>query len=353
MPRHAIDVHTHVYLPRYMDVLRGRNLVPRIAAGTDEAGDERLIILPGEDAEKSTAAGRPVGGEFWDPVRKLAFMDAHDIAVSVISLANPWLDFLPPDEAVPLATALNEEMQAICAASGGRLYGFGVLPTPAPAACADELRRLMRLDRLRGVIIGARGLGKGLDDPALTPVWHAAEETGATIFVHPHYGVATEHFAGTGHTLFLALGFTFETTIAVSRLILSGVLDRHEKLQLLIAHAGATLPYLAGRLDGCVATDYSVDFKLRHRPSDYLRRMTFDAIAYHGPALKCLVELVGADRVMFGTDHPFFAPRERGPRMDTLSWSTAAATHAAIDALPADQQRAVARENAMRLLRLE
>ena len=77
----------------------------------------------------------------------------------------------------------------------------------------------------------------------------AASELDLTIFLHPHYGVGNEHFGGHGHSLFLALGFTFETTAAVARLILSGALDELPNLKLLLAHGGGTLPFLAGRLD--------------------------------------------------------------------------------------------------------
>ena len=187
----AIDVHTHIYLPRYMDILRSRKIVPRILPGVDEVGDERYVILPGEDIDSSTSKGRPVGSEFWDPARKLAFMDTHGIEISVLSLANPWLDFAAPEEAAALAVELNNDMHNLCtsASSAGRFYGFGILPTSDPAACAGELRRLMALDRMRGVILSARGLGSGLDDRALDEVWATAEELDATIFIHPHYGI--------------------------------------------------------------------------------------------------------------------------------------------------------------------
>ena len=74
--------------------------------------------------------------------------------------------------------------------------------------------------------MGTSGCGKGLDDPALEPIYEALAANDMPIFLHPHYGIGNEHFEGTGHTLFLALGFPFETTLAVSRLILSGVFDR-------------------------------------------------------------------------------------------------------------------------------
>ena len=100
----------------------------------------------------------------------------------------------------------------------------------------------------------------------------------------------------------LALGFTFETSIAVSLLILRGALERHPGLKLLIAHAGGTLPYLAGRLDSCVKNDISKDFGLPKPPSHYLRQCWYDSIAYHAPALAALEAFADPAKIMFGTD---------------------------------------------------
>jgi aminocarboxymuconate-semialdehyde decarboxylase len=204
----AVDVHTHVYLPRYLKMLRKRETVPRIFTS---GGQDRLIILPGEDEDLSTSAGRPIGTEYSDPKRKIAFMDMHGIGVSVLSLANPWLEFLAGKEASDLATGLNADLQEQCEKSDGRFYGFGVLPSDDVDASCRELERLAKMDRMRGIIVSARGL----DDARLLPVYKTAEALGMVLFVHPHSGVGTEHFAGFGHALFLALGFPFETTTAV------------------------------------------------------------------------------------------------------------------------------------------
>ena len=107
-----IDVHTHMYLPRYVAMLRERRQIPRIVS-REKGG--RLIILPDEDADTSTSAGRPIGSEFYDAKRKLAFMDQHNIAVSVVSSANPWIDFVEPAAAPKLAADLNDDPEAMCA----------------------------------------------------------------------------------------------------------------------------------------------------------------------------------------------------------------------------------------------
>jgi len=131
-------------------------------------------------------------------------------------------------------------------------------------------------------------------------------------FIHPHYGIGKDLYGEqeNGHVLPLALGFPFETTIvspfwkfadkAISRLILAGTFDRFPELRLLLAHSGGTIPFLAGRLDSCVAHDPTVRDRLNHEPSWYLKKLYYDGVGYHAPALKLARELVGADRIMFG-----------------------------------------------------
>jgi aminocarboxymuconate-semialdehyde decarboxylase len=340
-----IDVHTHMYLPRYVALLRQRRQIPRIVPR--ERG-ERLIILPDEEADTSTSAGRPIGGEFYEASRKIAFMDKHGIAVSVVSSANPWIDFVEPGEAPALAAHLNEDLEAMCAASAGRLYGFGVLPLQRPEACAAELERIARYPHLRGIIIGSAGRGAGLDDPDFEPIWATAARTGLFVFVHPHYGIGHSLFPDTGHALLLALGFTFETSIAIARLILRGTLQRHAALKLLIAHAGGTLPYLAGRLDSCVKNDISKDFGLAHPPSHYLRQCWYDSIAYHPPALAALTAFADPAKIMFGTDHPFFRPHVEDTVLDATTWPVPQENVDALASLDAGTQKAIAYENGLK-----
>jgi aminocarboxymuconate-semialdehyde decarboxylase len=123
-------------------------------------------------------------------------------------------------------------------------------------------------------------------------------------FVHPHYGVGNELYSGYGHSLYLALGFTFETTVAAAKIALSGVLDRYEGIKLLLAHGGGTVPFLAGRLDSCVIHDEYLKEPSR-KPSESLRRALLDAVVYSEDALRLVVSFSGEDRVLFGTDHPF------------------------------------------------
>ena len=126
--------------------------------------------------------------------------------ISHTSLANPWLDFLQGSEASYQASLMNDELQSLCEASNGRLHGLATLPVSDPTAAAAEVARLRGHSHIKGVIMGTSGTGRGLDDVRLEPLLGSLQDGALPIFLHPHYGVGTEHFANTGHALFLALG---------------------------------------------------------------------------------------------------------------------------------------------------
>lgn len=151
------------------------------------------------------------------------------------SSANPWLDFLPADRAQTLAHELNNDLEEYCATSPPAeglsglktLYGFGLLPLVPDVEVStiiQAIEHLKTLPHIRGIIMGTKGVGKGLDDNALDPVWHAIQAARLVVFIHPHYGVDSSAFGenDNGHVLPLALGFPFETTIVgnISRLVI-------------------------------------------------------------------------------------------------------------------------------------
>ena len=250
-------------------------------------------------------------------------MDAHCIDISVLSLANPWLDFLDPHEAAGTAMDINDDINRICNEHPGRLYAFGALPLSSTAnVVVSEVQRLKSLKYMRGVIMGTTGLGRGLDDPSMDPIWKALEDTDSMIFLHPHYGLPGDVYGPRkgeyGHVLPLALGFPLETTIAVTRMYLSGVWDRFSRLKVLIAHSGGTLPFLAGRIESCIVHDAHL-MKENKAPRRNLwevlkQNVYLDAVIYSEVGFKTVVHASGADRLLFGTDHPFFPPLNDGDK---------------------------------------
>lgn len=295
----TIDIHSHIYPREYLDLLAGRDTVPYVQKKSD---GEHFVIFA--DEERELGATRPMTPDFYDIGAKLAFMDRSGIDQSVISLGNPWLDFLPPEDAIRWAAHFNNWLQSQCE-DQPRLEAFGVIAPHAPNESAREIERLAGMSHIHGVILGTRPHGAHLDSPEMEPVWEALERTGTLVFLHPHYVVGYDWLGGYGHALPLALGFTFETTTAISRLILSGTLDRFPKLRILLAHGGGVLPYLAGRLSTCVSVDPVASRHIDHPIAEYLQRLYYDAVVYSSEVLSLTLATAGPHQIAFGTDHPF------------------------------------------------
>lgn len=330
----VVDAHSHLYPRSYIELLKSRAELPRI---TGAPGGERFVIFPEEDVP---GGGRPIDEEFWSVEAKLAFMDRLGIDRTVVSLGNPWLDPIDGPEGVDWARRLNTEFASLETATGGRIVGMGVLPATDPDAAADIVGEIAATDTLHGVITGCRPCGLELDDERLDPLWAALERSGSTLFVHPHYTAALAEIGGYGHALPVALGFPFETTIAITRLVLAGVLQRYPRLQVLAAHGGGTVPFLAARLDVGWRSEAAARTRLGVPPSGELAKVATDAVLYHARGLRATADLVGTDRMVFGTDHPFF----RGDRETALE-----AVQGAFDA---EAAASVLGANAARIYRL-
>ena len=360
----TVDVHTHLYPPAYISLLRSRTEVPYLLDLPDPSVPPRLIILPSDDDPSipANARGRPIDASYSSITEKLKFMENHRITTSVISLANPWLDFLAPSDGLHWADVINDELESICRTNKARLYAFATLPLSArPSEIAAQIHNMGSRPSIKGVILGTTGLGAGLDDPNLDEIWTALEQKQYLIFLHPHYGLPSSVYGPRaseyGHVLPLSLGFPMETSISFTRMFLSGVFDRFPKLKVLIAHAGGTVPFLAGRVESCVQHErhFPVNNSGKRGPqrtlSEVLRNnIWLDAVAYSETSVEAAVKLVGKEKIMFGTDHPFFPPLEEG-KTQWDSWRTN------VDAVISSQnergQRMIMGENAVNLLGLE
>lgn len=229
-----------------------------------------------------------------------------------------------------------------------------------------EIARLKHLPYIRGVIMGTSGLGRGLDDEALGPVWAALERAQLLLFLHPHYGLLESVFGPRaheyGHVLPLALGFPLETTIAFTRMWLAGVFDAFSALRVLVAHSGGAVPFLAGRIESCVLHEREFrDAEGRERERRGVREVLrgnvwLDAVVYSEVGVRAAVEAVGRRRVLFGTDHPFFPPLEKDEGEGEGEWASVRMNVEAVKrAFGGDEEgaRMVLGENAVELLKLD
>ncbi|MER6368314.1 MULTISPECIES: amidohydrolase family protein [Streptomyces] len=291
----VVDFHGHLAVPAADALCAGTpGLAAELAA---EARAHSPTSLAVNRAQLQRLAPR-----LTDVTTRLADLDAMGVDLQVVGpmpMHHYWAD---ADLAVRLARTVNEAVAEHCAVAPERLYGLGTVPLQHPDLAVALLDKAVTEYGLYGISVSTTVDGRELADPAHDPVWRRVEELGAVVLVHP-WGCSLGERLAT-HYLGNTVGQPLETTVALSHLIFSGVLDRFPRLKLVAAHGGGYLPTYIGRSDH--AWHMREDARGCARPpSAYLRRMWFDALVYTPGGLRHLVEEVGADRVVLGTDHPF------------------------------------------------
>jgi uncharacterized protein len=281
---------------------------------------EEHVTVPAlsEELESSTPAQR--GGrsgaskkaELEDIDLRLASMDAAGISFQVLSVPGPGAGILPPDAGPSYAQRYNDAVAGVVRAHPGRFAAFAHLPLTAPAAAADELERTVGEHGFKGALISGTTNGIFLDDPSFEPVLARAERLGVPLYVHP--GVPPESvqkayyhgFSPQVSSLFATAGFGWhaETAVHVLRLVLSGALDRHPRLKLIVGHMGEGLPTMLARCDDFMGQ--KVTGLPRTVSETILDHVTITTAGFftQPPFLAALLTF-GADRILFSVDYPF------------------------------------------------
>jgi aminocarboxymuconate-semialdehyde decarboxylase len=292
-----VDVHLHFLSPRALDA--ARTLPGRYGVRVLDAAEHPRLVVGAQ------APTRPLLEPLYTLGRHLAFLRGQGIDAAVF---GPLMDAagysLPPAQAAAWSRAQNEGLAASLAETGERHAGLATVPLQSPALAAQELRVAVTALGLRGAMIDPNALGRPLGDRAFDPFWKAAADLAAPVILHPFLLEAVERFGR--HYLHNLVGYPFETTLAAGSLILGGTLDRFPALEVVLVHGGGFLPYHIGRFDRAHAVRPEVTADGAARPSGYLRRFHYDTLVQFPPALAYLVQLVGADRVLLGSDHPFW-----------------------------------------------
>lgn len=315
----AIDLHAH---------LAPRAVLEHLGWLADDGGTLRVRL--GETWQSVTPA-------LLDPDALLADSGAEGIGIRVVSLP-PFLlrHDLPASEGADYSRAMNDGLAALARAGRGRIRALATVPIQDPAAAAVEVRRAVGELGLAGVVIATNVAGRvDLDYPALEPFWQAADSLGALVFIHPH-DVAGAARMNRYHLRNL-VGNPLETALAAAALIFGGVLVRHPGLQILLAHGGGALPWLLGRLDHGFQVRAECQ-GIEGAPSTWARRFLYDTVVFKPEILRVLVDWMGADRVVLGTDFPFDMSDPR---------PIATVTNAIADGAA---RRAILEENPVRLL---
>jgi aminocarboxymuconate-semialdehyde decarboxylase len=235
---------------------------------------------------------------------RLADMAAMGVDVQVLSPSpNQYYYWAEAELAHELVRLQNEHIAELCAQHPKRLVGLGTAALQHPELAAEQLEHAMRQLGLKGIEISTSVNGEELDSDRLLPLWKKAEKLGAIVFIHP-FGTTLGERVSSGY-LSNIIGQPLETTIALSRLIFGGVLDRHPGLKIVAAHGGGYLPSYCGRSNHGHAVRPESRAGAQRQPIEYLRRMWFDTLVYEPEAVRHLVNVVGASQLVIGSDYPF------------------------------------------------
>jgi 2,3-dihydroxybenzoate decarboxylase len=246
-------------------------------------------------------------------------MDKTGIAKMVLSVAGPGVQAeRDAATATRKAAESNDFLAAVIQKKPDCYAGFAHIAVQDPKAAADELERCMRQLKFCGAMINGHTNGQYLDDPALYPFWERAEALGATIYIHPTDPVTPAPVLdGTYGLRRSTWEWGFETGSHALRLVFAGLFDRFPKARIALGHMGETLPYLLWRFDSR-AKLYNV--KLGKPPSQYIKDNMVVTVSgvFAAEPLRCAVDALGRDRVMFSADYPFEDAIEAGHWMDTV-----------------------------------
>jgi aminocarboxymuconate-semialdehyde decarboxylase len=230
-------------------------------------------------------------------------LEAEGVDVQLISLTTPGTHIETPAVAAALATITNDAFARIRDERGARFVPLATLPLCDPRASVLEYLRATDELGLRGAMLFSNVNGVGLDDSRFWPLYEAANDRNALLMIHPTYPVGVE--AMTEYWLMPLNGFLFDTTLAASKLVFSGVAKRFPRIRWILGHLGGTIPYLAERLDRGYRAFADCRKHIDEPPTAYLKRhFYYDTVNFSQGPLKLAIEFAGADHVLAGSDYP-------------------------------------------------
>lgn len=293
----TVDVHTHLSIPAGS----------RIAAPFFRPEHEPRSFFSSPETtayNRDYRASERQTGQFEEPAVRLADMAAQGIDTQVLAVPpTEYFYWLPEQEALRAVRVQHERLAQVVADHPGRFAGLANLPMRHPELAVEVLREAHSDLGFGGFELSADVVGEDLDDPRFDPVWECAEELGMVALLHPQGFTHGQRFSD--YYLVNVMCMPLASTLAVTRMILGGVWERHPDLQMIVVHGGGYLPFYSARTDHA----FRVRPELRHHidrlPSDYLGALHFDTNVFDPAMVRHLVDRFGADHVLLGTDYPF------------------------------------------------
>jgi predicted TIM-barrel fold metal-dependent hydrolase len=251
---------------------------------------------------------------------KLAAMDTASIRTTALSTNDPGPELFGKDSPA-IATLLNDFIADIVRRHPDRFFGLATLPYDSPDSMLREFERAVCKLGMKGILLYSNLNGKFPDEEPFRPLFAEAERRGVPLLLHPAYPVTYE--ATKGYEMTGGLGLMFDTTIALCRIILAGILERHPNLKLVCPHAGGALPYLIGRIDHQTTVLGRGCENIERPPSEYLRQVYLDTVSPISLAIRYAYDFAGPDRLLYSSDHPWVDPALIAGHVENLQLSPA------------------------------
>jgi len=292
--KRSLDIHAHMNVPEVMAWAKEHrvvNLDPPADRITDEMRRETNVW--------SAKNGKAMN----DMATRLEIMDRTGVdvqALSASSVMSPTC-WAPPDEALKMQQKLNDRIAAMMAERPDRFCGLGEIPLHSPSLAIQEMTRCIDELGFIGVQVSSSAGDMELGDKRLWPVWEKAEALGALVYLHPS---GTTESRQSPWQIWNSIGQPYEEAMAMASLMYEGVLDAFPGLKICVAHGGGYLPYYIGRLDRNYIEKPYTKINMTRSPSEYLNFFYYDSCVYNVDILEHLVDKVGADRVILGSDFP-------------------------------------------------
>ncbi len=288
-----IDFHNHYYPPEYVDALKSPSSKSVVKVTYDAEGNP-CVHYPG-DYNILVRGHRDI--EYRQRV-----LDEHGVTTQVLTFTTPGVHVEAPEIAVPWARTINDAFARVIRERAGRFTALATLPLNDPAASVAELERAMTTLALPGAMVFSNVNHVALADERFEPLWKKANELKAVIYIHPTDPAGVE--AMLDYWLMPLVGFLFDTTLAASKLVFSGVVDRYPDIRWVLTHMGGAIPYLAERLDRGYRAFAECRAHITRPPSEYLREFYFDTVNFTPAAVRLALDFAGEQRILAGSDYP-------------------------------------------------
>jgi aminocarboxymuconate-semialdehyde decarboxylase len=286
-----VDFHNHYYPPAYLQALRsGASAV----AISEDADGNPLIYYPG-DYNICVPGHRDI--DYREQV-----LAEQGVDTQVITLTTPGTHVEAPETAVGFAQLVNDAFAEVIRTKQGRFTALATLPLNVPDASAKELERACRDLHLAGAMVFSNVNGVGLDDARFWPLYEAANDLKAVMYIHPTHPVGVE--AMTDYWLMPLVGFLCDTTLAAAKIVFSGVAERFPRIRWALCHMGGAIPYLAERLDRGFEAFSECRANISKPPTEYLKTFYYDTVNFDPRAVRLAIEFAGADHILAGSDYP-------------------------------------------------